>query len=77
MKLQATIVISYRADSFGDAGGALDDLLRRARERDDVEIDSIQLSTPASAGPVSLPYVETPPAPPQRVPHPVPDGRRN
>ena len=74
MKLQATVVISYRADSFGDAGEALDDVLRRARERDDVEIDSIQLSTPASAGPVSLPYVEPPPAPPQRVPHPLPDG---
>ena len=77
MKLQATIVISYRADSFGDAGGALDDVLQRARERDDVEIDSVQLGTPASAGPVSLPYVERPPAPPRRVPHPLPDGERN
>src|SRR5215207_40638 len=26
MKLQATIVLSYRADTFGDAGGALDDV---------------------------------------------------
>jgi hypothetical protein len=77
MKVQAMIVISYRADSFGDAGDSLDDLLQRARERDDVEIDSIQLSTPASAGPVTLPYVESPPAPPQRVPHPLPNGRRN
>jgi hypothetical protein len=71
MKLQATIVISYRADSFSDAGGVLDDVLRRARERD-AEIESVQIGTPASAGPVSLPYVETPPAPPQRVPHPLP-----
>jgi hypothetical protein len=77
MKLQATIVISYRADSFGDAGGALDDVLRHAREREDVEIESIQLGTPASAGPVTLPHVETPPAPPQRVPHPLQDGRHN
>jgi hypothetical protein len=77
MKLQATIVISYRADSFGDAGDALDDLLQRAREREDVEIDSIQLGTPASAGPVSIPYVERPPAPPQRVPHPVPGSEHN
>jgi hypothetical protein len=77
MKLQATIVISYRADSFGDAGGTLDDVLRRARERDDVEIESVQVGTPASAGPVSLPYVERPPAPPQRVPHPIPDGDVN
>jgi hypothetical protein len=77
MKLQATIVISYRADSFGDAGNALDDLLQRAREREDVEIDSVQVGTPTSAGPVSIPYVERPPAPPQRVPHPLPNGERN
>jgi hypothetical protein len=55
VKLRATIVDSYRADSFGDAGSALDDVLQRVREREDVEIDSIQLGTPASAGPVSLP----------------------
>jgi hypothetical protein len=77
MKLQATIVISYRADSFGDAGNALDDVLQRARERDDVEVDSVQLATPTSAGPVSLPYVERPPAAPRRVPHPLRDGERN
>ena len=76
MKIQATIVISYRADSLGDAGGALDDVLERAREREDVEIDSIQLGTPVSAGPVTLPSVERPPAPPQRVPHPLPNGER-
>jgi hypothetical protein len=74
MKLQATIVISYRADSLGEAGGVLDDVLDRARERDDVEIESIELGTPASVGPVSLPYVERPPDPPQRVPHPLPNG---
>ena len=76
MKLQARIVFSYRADSLGDAGGVLDDVLQRARERDDVEIDSVQLGTPESAGPVSIPYVERPPDPPQRVPHPLPDGHR-
>ena len=74
MKLQATVVISYRADSLADAGDTLDDVLSRARERGDVEIESIQLGTPASAGPVSLPYVERPPDPPQRVPHPLPNG---
>jgi hypothetical protein len=77
MKLQATILISYRADLFGEAGGALDDVLRRARERDDVELDSVQLSTPTSVGPVSLPYVESPPAPPRTVPHPLPDANRD
>ena len=77
MKVQATIAIAYRADSFGDAGDALDDVLQRARGRDDVEIDSIRLGTPASAGRVTLPYVERPPARPRRVPHPLPDGDRN
>jgi hypothetical protein len=76
MKLEATIVISDRADSFADAGDALDDVLRRARERDDVEIESVEVGTPVSAGPVSLPHIETPPAPPRRVPHPLPNGDR-
>ena len=76
MKVQATILISYRADSVGEAGAAIDDVLQRAREREDVEIDSIQLGTPASAGPVTLPYVERPPAPPQTVPQPLPNGER-
>jgi hypothetical protein len=59
MKLQATIVISYRADSFGDAGDALDDVLQRARERDDVEIDSIQLGTPAIRREPACPAAES------------------
>jgi hypothetical protein len=76
MKLEATIVISYRADSLGDAGDVVDDVLRRARERDDVDIESVQLATPQSAGPVTLPYIERPADLPRRVPHPRPDGRR-
>jgi hypothetical protein len=75
MKLQATIVVSYRADSLADAGDTLDDVLHRAREREDIEIESIQLHTPTSVGPVSLPRVETPPPPPREVPHPLPNGR--
>jgi hypothetical protein len=61
MKLEATIVLSYRADSLAEAGNTLDDVLRRAYERDDVEIESVQLNTPATAGPVSLPQVTPPP----------------
>jgi hypothetical protein len=76
MKLEATIVISYRADSLGDAGDVVDDVLRRARERDDVDIESVQLATPQSAGPVTLPYIERPADLPRRVPHPRPDSRR-
>lgn len=75
MKLQATIVLSCRADSLADAGRKLDDVLRRAGERADVEIESIEVHTPTSAGPVSLPHPGAPPPPPARVPHPLPDGR--
>jgi hypothetical protein len=75
MKLQATIIVSYRADSLTEAGDKLDDVLHRARQREDIEIESIELHTPATAGPVTLPRVETPPSPPRRVPHPLPDGR--
>jgi hypothetical protein len=74
MKVQATIVISYRADGFGDAGSALDDVLGPAREREDVEIESVQLGTPASSGPVSIPHVERPAQPPATVPHPLPNS---
>jgi hypothetical protein len=58
MKLQATIVVSYRADSLAEAGEKLDDVLLRARERSDIEIESIELRTPVSSGPVSLPQIE-------------------
>ena len=75
MKLQATIVVSYRADSLAEAGEKLDDVLGRARERDDIDVESIQLHTPTSAGPVSLPRVESPAPPERRVPHPLPNGR--
>jgi hypothetical protein len=75
MKLEATIVVSYRADSLAEAGDKLDDVLRRARERDDIELESIELHTPVTAGPVSLPRVETPPPPERKVPHPLPNGQ--
>ena len=68
MKLEATIVLSYRADSLAEAGNALDDVLRRAYERDDVDVMSVQLNTPVKAGPVNLPQVTLPPPPAERVP---------
>jgi hypothetical protein len=57
MKLQATIIVSYRADSLSEAGEKLDDLLPRAGERGDVEIESIEVHTPVRAEAVSLPQV--------------------
>jgi hypothetical protein len=58
MKLQATIIVSYRADSLSEAGEKLDDVLLRARERGDIEIESIEVHTPVRTEAVSLPQVE-------------------
>lgn len=58
MELQATIIVSYRADSLAEAGEKLEDVLLRARERDDIEIESIEVHTPVRAGSVTLPRVE-------------------
>jgi hypothetical protein len=74
MKLQAVIMVSFQASSLAEAGGKLDDVLGRARERDDVEVESVEVSTPVGAGPVSLPQVAGPSPRPARVPHPLPDG---
>ncbi len=60
MKLQATIIVSYRADSLAKAGEKLDDALPRARERGDIEIESVDVHMPVRAGAVSLPQMERP-----------------
>ncbi len=60
MKMEATIVLKLQAGSLGEAGAALDDLLGRAHERDDVEVDQVNVVTPPGATPVSLPTVSAP-----------------
>jgi hypothetical protein len=77
MKLQATIVLSFQAATLRQAGEKLDDVLERARARDDVDVESVELHTPAGAGPVSLPQVQRPVAPPTPVPHPGSGGAGN
>ena len=74
MKLQATITVSYRADSLAEAGEKLDDVLRRARERGDMEIESIDVHTPVRAGAVSLPRVERAAQPREVTPQSVREG---
>ena len=68
MKVEATIVLRLQASSLGEAGAALDDLLRRAHESDDVEVDRVNVVTPPGATPVSLPAVSTPGEYPPGVP---------
>ncbi|HSD75854.1 MAG TPA: hypothetical protein VLA98_00560 [Solirubrobacteraceae bacterium] len=72
MKLEATIVVSLQARSLGEAGAALDEILRAAREREDVDVQAVELRTPTGSGPVTLPHVDAPAPPPAHVPHPVP-----
>jgi|tagenome__1003787_1003787.scaffolds.fasta_scaffold19237778_2 hypothetical protein len=74
MKLEATIVVSFQARSLAEAGETLDDVLGGARERDDVEIQSVELRTPVGAGPVTLPQLSPVARGPAHVPHPRPDG---
>jgi hypothetical protein len=40
MKVQATVVLSFQAKSLAEAGAVLDDVLGRARERNDVSSSS-------------------------------------
>ncbi|MGZ6588158.1 MAG: hypothetical protein ACXVHX_28170 [Solirubrobacteraceae bacterium] len=72
MKLQATIVITYQARSLADAGAILDDVLERPREREDVDVESVQLHTPIAGPAVSLPHITHATPPPATAPHPVP-----
>src|SRR4051812_12036613 len=37
MKAQATVVLTFQAKTLAEAGAGLDDVLGRARERDDVD----------------------------------------
>jgi hypothetical protein len=57
MKMQATVLLSLQAKTFGDAGALLDDVLARARERDDVEVGRVELASPPGDQIVTLPPV--------------------
>jgi len=55
MKVQATVVFSFQAKTLADAGGVMDDVLTRGRERDDVEIGGIEIASPPGEHLVTLP----------------------
>ena len=55
MKVEATVVLKFQAGSLSEAGSVLDDVLRRAVERDDVDLAQVAVTTPPAATPVSLP----------------------
>jgi hypothetical protein len=68
MKVQATIVLSFQAKTLTEAGALVDDALARAREREDVDVTAVELTSPPGDRPVTLPPV---PAAGRAVP-PVP-----
>jgi hypothetical protein len=59
MKVEATVVLRLQASSLAETGAVLDEVLERARGRDDVEVEQVNVTTPPGATPVSLPAVST------------------
>ena len=57
MKVQATVTLEFQAPTLADAGAVLDDVLRRARERDDVGVGRVEVVTPPGDSAVTLPPV--------------------
>jgi hypothetical protein len=68
MKVEATVVFRFQASSLSEAGSVLDDVLGPARERDEVHIGQVTVTTPPGATPVSLPAMSTPREYPPGVP---------
>jgi hypothetical protein len=68
MKVEATAVFRLQASSLAEAGAVLDDVLARARERDDVDVGQVNVTTPPGGTPVTLPAVSTPGEYPPGVP---------
>jgi hypothetical protein len=73
MKVQATVLLAFQAKSLAEAGAVLDDVLTRARERDDVDVGRVELLSPPGDRAVTLPPVTAPlgyqpNVPPRRAP---------
>jgi hypothetical protein len=57
MKVQATVLLGFQAKSLEEAGAVLDDVLARAKERDDVDVGRVELASPPGDRAVTLPPV--------------------
>jgi hypothetical protein len=68
MKVQATVMLSFQAKTFEDAGMLLDDVLARARARDDVDVGHVDVTTPPGDHLVTLPPITAPAARPPLIP---------
>jgi hypothetical protein len=74
MKVQATVTLRFQAKTLADAGAVLDDVLGRARERDDVDVGRVEVLTPPGDSAVTLPPVAQAGF---AAPAPSPPGTRN
>jgi hypothetical protein len=57
MKVQATVLLTFQAKSLAEAGAVLDEVLTRARERDDIDIGRVEVASPPGDRAVTLPPV--------------------
>ena len=57
MKVQASVVLTFQARTLTEAGAVLDDVLARARERDEVDVAAVEFTSPPGDRPVTLPAV--------------------
>jgi hypothetical protein len=64
---EVTVVLALRADSLGQVGAVLDDVLARARERDDVHVGRVEVVSPPHDRAVTLDTPAVNGAPPSRV----------
>jgi hypothetical protein len=74
MKVQATVVLAFQAKSLAEAGAVVDDVLGRARERDDVDVGRVELLSPPGDRTVTLPPVAAPVGYAPHVPPPASAG---
>lgn len=55
MKFRATVVFEFNASSIVDAGHKVDDAVKHAGEKSEMDARSIDLITPSGSAPVTIP----------------------
>jgi hypothetical protein len=74
MKVHATLVLTFQAKSLEQAGAVLDDVLARARARDDVDVGRVEVVSPPGDRVVTLPPLPAATGYGPRVPPPSRQG---
>jgi hypothetical protein len=68
MKVQATVLFNFQAKTLAEAGAVLDDVLARARERNDVDVGHVEFVSPPGDRSVTLPPISAPAGYQRRTP---------